>query len=96
MQVVTISTDDLEQLIDRTVSAAVSKVKPIHFSSHMTKQQVADYLGKPVSTINRWMLDGMPYKKEGNERPEFYKPQIDRWLDERFQKVSGQTDHAKR
>lgn len=90
----TISNAELQRLIETTVSIALSKTK--HFPLIMTKKQVADYLGKPVSTINRWMREDLPYRKEGNEYPEFYKPDIDKWAYERFQKVPGQADYAQR
>jgi phage terminase Nu1 subunit (DNA packaging protein) len=73
---------ELKQLIETTVTIALSKSK--HFPSIMTKKQVADYLGKPTSTINRWMREGMPFRKEGNDYPEFYRPHVDKWLEERF------------
>lgn len=84
MQVVTLTTDDLEQLIDKTVSVAVSKIKPDRVPPIMNKKQVAAYVDKPISTIERWMREGLPYRKEGKDYPEFYKPHIDKWISERF------------
>lgn len=68
-------------------------MKPSRVSPIMTKKQVAAYLDKPISAINRYMRLGLPYKKDGNDYPEFYKPDIDRWLCEYFQKASWKTDH---
>jgi predicted DNA-binding transcriptional regulator AlpA len=79
-----LSESELEQLIHTTVSAAVSKIKPIHFPAVMNKSQLANYLGKKKSTIDSYMKQGLPYRKEGKDYPEFYKPQIDEWIRERF------------
>lgn len=94
MQVVTLSTNELEQLIDKTVSLTVSKIQPHRVSPIMNKKQVAAYLDKPISAINRYMRLGLPYKKDGNDYPEFYKPDIDRWLHEYFQKVQGKANNG--
>jgi predicted DNA-binding transcriptional regulator AlpA len=83
-EVAILTKNDLEQIIHSTVSAAVLQIKPAHFPLIMTKKQVAEYLGKTPSTINRWMTEGLPFRKEGKEHPEFYKPEVDRWLSERF------------
>jgi hypothetical protein len=83
-EVAILTKNDLEQIIHSTVSAAVLQIKPAHFPLIMTKKQVAEYLDKPLSTINRWMTEGLPFRKEGKEHPEFYKPEVDRWLSERF------------
>ena len=79
-----LSDAELEQLLERTVSLAVSKIQPYKVPPIMTKKQVAAYLDKPISAINRYMAQGMPYKKDGNDYPEFYKPHVDKWLSERF------------
>lgn len=50
----------------------------------MNKKQLASYLDRPVSTINRWMGKGMPFTKEGKEYPEFYLPAVEKWLEAHF------------
>lgn len=84
------SRTDLTELINDAVSRAVSTKPPLV----MTKKQLAAHLTKPISTINRWMSQGMPYRKEGNEYPEFYRPQIEKWLHERFQNLQRETDNT--
>lgn len=88
---IALTKDDLQDLIQRTVTATVAKVStrtpPI-----MTKAQVADYLGKSVPTVDRYMREGLPYRKEGKDHPEFYKKQVDRWLDERAQTIPRRED----
>ena len=77
-----ISTEQFKSLIRDAVRATVSEIQ-----SHpplMTKAQVASYLGKSVPTIDRYMREGMPFRKEGKGHPEFLKSDIDRWLRERF------------
>lgn len=73
-----IETTELEALIRRTVADALQRdrVPPI-----LTKAQVAEYLGKSIATINRYMREDMPFRKDGNGYPEFYKADIDRWIE---------------
>lgn len=86
MAIEVLTQDDIETLIQRTVDVTLSKFERLHrMPALMNKAQVADYLGKPVSTINRYMREGMPFRKVDNGYPEFYKDDIDRWLLERFQ-----------
>jgi hypothetical protein len=84
VEVIVTSKPELEQLIETAVRVAVSKITPVHFPLLMNKKQVAEYLGKSISTVNSYMTEGMPYRKEGNEHPEFYKPDVDEWLKCRF------------
>jgi excisionase family DNA binding protein len=89
-----ISQTELEGIIERSVNAAIAKVRatpPI-----LTKAQAAEYLGKTVPTIDRYMREGIPFRKIDGGHPEFLKSDIDRWLSERFQKVSRQANHAQR
>ena len=86
--------DDLEKLIRDTVRVTVSEFK--HTPPILTKKQVAEYLGKSVPTIDRYMREGLPFRKIDGGYPEFYKPQVDGWMNERFQKVSGKEDGAER
>ena len=64
----------------------------------MTKKQLCAYVDKPLSVINRWMTQGLPYRKEGKDYPEFYKPQVDKWLEDRFservQKIPRKAHHG--
>lgn len=73
----------LRELVEDSIQLALSRAAkpppPI-----MTKAQVADYLGKSISTVNRYMKEGLPFRKVENDYPEFYKKDIDRWLEERF------------
>lgn len=46
----------------------------------MTKARVAQYLGRSVATVDRWMLKGLPYQKQGKEHPTFIKRDVDNWL----------------
>lgn len=75
---------DLEELIRSTVEAAVSKLKVEYHPPLMNKAQVAAYLRKPKSAVNKYMKEGMPFHKDGKDYPEFYRAEIDRWLEERF------------
>lgn len=56
-----ISNEQIEQLIERTVSITVSKIKPDRVPPIMTKKQVAAYLDKPISAINRYMRLGLDH-----------------------------------
>ena len=87
---ITTTTSELRTLIAEAVKDAV-RVPPL-----LTKAQVADYLGKSVPTIDRYMREGLPYRKIDGGHPEFYKPDIDRWLNERFQTVRGKADNGER
>lgn len=82
-QIIVLTPDQLTEIVSDAVEVGVSRThKPPPLV--MSKQQLADHLDKPISTINRWMTQGLPYRKEGNEYPEFYRPQVERWLEERF------------
>lgn len=81
--------DDAEQLIRSTVLAVVSEYKSKPVPLVMTKRQLADYVDKPLSTINRWMKQGMPYTKEGNDYPVFWRPDVEVWLELRYKNISG-------
>ena len=72
----------IAQAVDKTVNARVRPTPLI-----MNKAQLCAYLDKPLSTINRWMKEGLPYRKEGKDYPEFYKPHVDEWLERRFSKA---------
>lgn len=84
-EIVTLTKDDLERLIQKTVRVTVSEFTNNRIPPLMDKAQVADYLGKTPATINRYMREGMPFRKIDGGYPEFYKVDIDRWLRERFQ-----------
>ena len=80
------SQQELKALIAEAVNDAVRlhpRTPPL-----LTKAQVADYLGKSVPTIDRYMREGMPFRKVDGGHPEFYKPDIDRWLNERFREAT--------
>lgn len=86
-EVVTLTKHDLEQLITKTVREAVSQLVPERVPPVMNKKQLAKYVDKPISTINRWMKEGLPYRKEGKDYPEFYKKDVDAWIDARFGQI---------
>jgi predicted DNA-binding transcriptional regulator AlpA len=62
-------------------------VQPVHHPSIMNRAQLRAYLGKPESTIKRYMREGMPYRKVDSDHPEFYKKDIDEWIEKRFQQI---------
>lgn len=77
------------ELIVRETIKAIAPPRPVPLV--MTKKQLAEFVVKPISTIDRWMKQGMPFRKEGDEYPEFYRPAVEAWLYERHsQKVQGQ------
>ncbi len=82
-----LSRDAIEQIVVQVVQKTVSELKPERVPPVMTKKQVAAYLDKPISAIDRYMAQGMPYRKEGNDYPEFYKKDIDEWIEKRFQQI---------
>ena len=86
-RILPISESDLQSLLIEAARLGASEVAIKYFPPIMTKQEVAAYLGKSVPTIDRYMREGMPYRKEGNGHPEFHKGAVDRWLNERFQTV---------
>ncbi len=79
--------DELETIITTTVRETIAQVQPVHHPSIMNRAQLRAYLGKPESTIKRYMREGMPYRKEENDHPEFYKKDIDAWIEKRFQQI---------
>jgi predicted DNA-binding transcriptional regulator AlpA len=86
--------DELQKLIRDAVRATVSEFR--HTPPILTKKQVADYLGKSVPTIDRYMREGLPFRKVDGGYPEFYKESIDRWVRHRAnQEISGKEDRAK-
>lgn len=89
MEIVTLTQKDLERLIQKTVRDTVSEFTRNRVPPILNKAQVADYLGKTTATIDRYMREGMPFRKFDGGYPEFYKLDIDRWISERFQKVPG-------
>lgn len=94
MEMIVLSRNEVEQLIQDTVKATVSHMTR-HTPPLMTKAQVAAYLDKSTATINRYMREGMPFRKIDGGHPEFYRSEVDRWLNERVQEISGQTHHTK-
>lgn len=91
VKVVTLTRDDIQKLIHETVRVTVSEFRRDKVPPILTKAQAADYLGKSVATINRYMREGLPFRKDGTGYPEFYKSELDRWINERIQTISGQT-----
>jgi predicted DNA-binding transcriptional regulator AlpA len=79
--------DDLAEIIQTTVRETIARVQPVHHPSIMNRAQLRAYLGKPESTIKRYMREGMPYRKDGTDHPEFYKKDIDAWIEKRFQQI---------
>lgn len=88
MEVLQIERSELESLLIRATRIGVSQATRV--SPILTKAQVAAYLDKSIPTINRYMKEGMPFRKVDGGYPEFYKSQIDRWIDERSQEVQRQ------
>jgi hypothetical protein len=82
-----VTTDQLEHIIQTTVRETIRAVHPVHHPSIMNRKQLCAYLDKPLSTIKRYMREGMPYRKEGDDHPEFYKKDIDAWIEKRFQQI---------
>lgn len=91
MGVEVLTTEDIETLIQRTVDATLSRLEKLHrVPPLMTKAQVAEYLGKSTATIDRLMREGLPFRKYDGGFPEFYRPDIDAWLHDRFRNSSDQ------
>ena len=81
MEVVTVSKDELKELIETTVRATVSEFVNQRVPPVMTKKQLAKYLDKPISTIDRYMREGMPcFRADERSYPEFYPKAVDEWL----------------
>jgi predicted DNA-binding transcriptional regulator AlpA len=95
LEVVTLTRQDLTKLIQETVRVTVSEFRRDRVPPIMNKAQAADYLGKSVATINRYMREGMPFRKDGTGYPEFYRTELDRWINERIQTISGKTAHER-
>lgn len=76
--------------LDGMIRDAIDSVAKRPVSYVMTKKQLAVYLDQPISTINRWMKQGLPfYKVDETSYPEFYKPQVDKWLEDRFSQIEN-------
>jgi len=80
VEIVTIEKTELVRLIDLSVSEALERaVRSTTAPELMTKTEVAKYLKKSHSTINRWMRNhGLPY--HGTGRPTFNRSEVDAWL----------------
>lgn len=80
VEIVTIEKAELVRLIDMSVSDAVERAKlSPKMPKILTKTEVAKYLKKSHSTINRWMRShGLPYHGAG--RPTFKRSEVDAWL----------------
>jgi len=76
-----LSSQDIQKLIQETVRVTVSEFR--HTPPILTKKQVADYLGKSIPTIDRYMREGLPFRKIDGGYPEFYKESVDKWWVER-------------
>lgn len=73
------------EIVDIVRRAALAVVVDLRENLHpsrevMTKAQVAKYLGRSIATVDRWMLKGMPFQKEGNDHPTFIRKDVDYWL----------------
>lgn len=77
MEIVTIERGDLERLIESTVTRALERVLTPK-DEMMNKREAAKYLKKSLSTVTRWMSQGMPH--HGNGHPTFKKSEIDAWI----------------
>jgi predicted DNA-binding transcriptional regulator AlpA len=93
-EILTLSKNEARQMIEEAVLSVMLKIEKKHVSPLMTKAQVAKYLDKSVATINRYMREGLPYRKIDDGYPEFYKSEIDRWVNERSEKVQGQAHYS--
>jgi len=80
VEIVTIEKAELIRLIDMTVSENLERaIRSATPPEIMTKAEVAKYLKKSHSTINRWMrAHGMPY--HGTGRPTFNRSEVDAWF----------------
>lgn len=79
--------EEIEEIVRRAIEITLAKaVKDSHTPPMMTKAQVSEYLRKSVSTIDRYMREGTPYRKILNGHPEFSRKDIDSWVVARFQK----------
>lgn len=83
VQVITLTTDELTNIIRRTASAVADSLRDDIESRRtpelMTKTELAEYLRCDVSKINRYMSKGMPFEYFG-EHPRYRKSDIDGWL----------------
>jgi excisionase family DNA binding protein len=92
-QLIILKPSEFREIIADAVSEGVKRAsRPI--PPLLTKAQVADYLGKSVPTIDRYMREGLPFRKVDGGHPEFYKTEIDRWLNERVQEVRREANNA--
>ena len=86
--------DEISGIIAETAQAVADKLR-VYVPPVFTKKQVAAYLDKPISTVDRYMKEGLPYyKADENSYPEFSREQVDNWIRERFQKVQRKEDHG--
>jgi len=83
MQVVVIDETKLQEMLDRAASEAVARLRDDlerkRTPELMTRSQLAQYLTRHPSSINRYMNEGMPYEMCGDD-PRFRKTDIDHWL----------------
>jgi hypothetical protein len=74
VEVVTLSTNQLEDMFRRAFIFARSQEKQI-----FTKTELAKFLITSEATINRWMKKGLP--RIGGGRPRFEKNAVLAWLE---------------
>jgi predicted DNA-binding transcriptional regulator AlpA len=73
-----IETNDLAEILRSIVRQELdARERP---NEIMTKQQLCDYTGWSISTINRKMKAGLPYFGGEGEHPRFSKSKVDEWL----------------
>ena len=78
MEVVTISKDDLVDLISTVVRKELdARERPTEI---MTKTQLSEYTGWSLSTIRRKMKEGLPYFGGGDTHPRFLRRKVDEFL----------------
>jgi predicted DNA-binding transcriptional regulator AlpA len=94
MEIVTLTKQEVRELIEEAAREVMKQIQKQRTSPLMNKAQVAEYLDKSTATIDRYMREGMPYRKIDGGYPEFYKSEIDRWVNERSKEVSWQANHS--
>lgn len=71
---------DIERIALRSAELAAEIVlKRTHEPSLMTKRECAEYLRVSVSSVDRYIKEGLPCRKVGGQ-PRFVKDDVDEWL----------------